>query len=185
MESVERLLAAVERLVRRARSLDGLTLEAVALEAKVTPQAAYRYFRDVRDVVRLFVRRVEAVEHEGLIAALTEPRFETDTELAAAAVRFIVRACREIFALPPKVRSELLRDHAEICYDALWTVADAVCATFARSGDPCSGIDVLALNAALVSTLSLAISLSGRGEALIADPRAQALMAKMFLAAIR
>jgi hypothetical protein len=62
METVERLLAAGEAIVKRKGRLDSLTLEAVADEAGITPQAAYRYFGDIHALILLAVRRVEAAE---------------------------------------------------------------------------------------------------------------------------
>lgn len=184
METVERMLAAVERLVRRSRNVDGLTLEAVALEAHVTPQAAYRYFHDVTDLIRLFARRVQTVEHEMLLAALTEQRFESEADLAETAVSFVLDACSEIFEVPRKLRGQILRDYAEICYGLLWTLAETVSSTLARRRDPCAGIGVVSLNCALVSIVSAAISLCFRGEHLVSSSRSHARMLDVFLAAI-
>jgi hypothetical protein len=52
----ERLLAAGEAIVKRTRRLDNVTLEAVADEAGVTPQAAYRYFGEIDDLILLSLR---------------------------------------------------------------------------------------------------------------------------------
>jgi len=184
METVDRLLAAVDRLVRRSRSMDGLTLEAVALEANVTPQAAYRYFHDVRDVVRLFARRVQTVGHEMLLAELTGRRFESEADLAESAVSFVLDACSGIFEVPRKLRGQILRDHSEICYGLLWTLAETVSSTLSRRRDPCAGIGVVPLNCALVSVISVAFSLCFRGEHLISSSQAHATMLNVFLGAI-
>jgi AcrR family transcriptional regulator len=86
METVERLLAAGEAIVKRTRRLDNLTLEAISDGAGVTKQAAYRYFGDVHALILLAVRRVQAVEHERLLAFMTVQVFDTEADLASAAV---------------------------------------------------------------------------------------------------
>lgn len=184
MESVERMLAAVERLIRRARSVDGLTLEAVAQEAHVTPQAAYRYFRDIDDVIRLFARRVQTVEHELLMTALVEPRFETERDLAEAAVAFVVDAFRQVAAVPGRIRDQLVRDYSGICHGLIWTISETVCATMARRGDPCARIGVVPLNCALVAVISIAVSFCVRDDRLIASSSSHAVMLDLFIAAI-
>ena len=184
MESVERMLAAVERLVRRARSADSLTLEAVAREAHVTPQAAYRYFRDVDDVIGLFVRRLQTVEHELLMATLIDQRFETERDLAMAVVSFVVDAFRQVVAVPGRIRERFARDHSGVCYGLVWTIAEIVCATMASRGDPCAGIGVIPLNCALVCVISVAVSFGLRDDRLIVSGTSQAVMLDLFIAAI-
>jgi AcrR family transcriptional regulator len=184
MESVERMLAAVERLARRSRSFDLLTLEAVAAEAHVTPQAAYRYFRDVDDMVRLYARRVQTVEHERLLAALIEPRFETAADLADTAVSFVAEAYRQIFAAPARIRAQLARDYANVCYGLVWTLSEIVSSTMDRRGDPCAGLGPVPLSAALVAAMSVAISFCLRDDRLLPGSRAQAMMLDIFLTAL-
>jgi len=184
MESVERMLVAVERLVRRSRSIDALTLDAVALEAHVTPQAAYRYFHDVGDVIRLFARRVQTVEHELLMSALTEQRFETEVELADTAVSFVIEAYRRMFAVPLRMRDQIARDYTEICYELVWTLSGIVCSTMSRREDPCAGIGAVPLNSALVSVISVAVSFCLRDDHLISSSSSHAMMLNIFLAAI-
>ncbi len=184
MESVERMLAAVERLVRRSRSIDDLTLEAVAREAHVTPQAAYRYFRDIDDVIRLFTRRVQTVEHELLMAALVEQRFESELDLARAVVSFVVETFRQIFVVPARIRDRIARDYMEISFGLLWRLSEIVCSTMSDRGDPCARIGVVPLNCALVSVISVAASLCLRDDRLISSSTSHAMMLNIFLAAI-
>jgi AcrR family transcriptional regulator len=69
-----------------------LTLESIASEAGVTPQAAYRYFGDVDDLILLAVRRVEASEHERLLGFMMVRDLDSEADLANAAVAFVIRA---------------------------------------------------------------------------------------------
>jgi AcrR family transcriptional regulator len=183
MDSVERMLAAVERLARRASCIDHLTLESIAAEAHVTPQAAYRYFRDVDDVVRLFVRRVQTVEHEQLLAALVTPRFASAEELAEAAVSFVIDAYSQFFAVSERIRDRIVRDHAEISYGLVWTLSEIACATMSGRGDPCAAIGAVPLNAALVAISAVAISFCVRDDRHLTSGRTRAMMLEIFLGA--
>jgi AcrR family transcriptional regulator len=170
MESVERLLAAGEAIVKRKRRLDTLTLEAVAKEAGVTPQAAYRYFGDVHDLILLAVRRVLAVEHERLLTFMTAQAFETEIDLAHAAVAFVVHAYQGMARIPATMRARIARDYFDICYDVLWKVSEAIHAEMVRRGDPCAGIDVMQLAAGLTAVAAVAKSLFLRDITLLRQP---------------
>lgn len=124
MKSVERLLAAGEAIVKRRRRFDTLTMKAVADEAGVTQQAAYRYFHHVQDLIKLAIRRVQAVEHERLLAYITAERFDTETELASAVVAFVIQAHQVLATLPPPIADRITRDHYDVCYEALWKVSE-------------------------------------------------------------
>jgi AcrR family transcriptional regulator len=137
METVERLLAAGEAIVKRKGRLDSLTLEAVADEAGITPQAAYRYFGDIHALILLAVRRVEAAEHERLIAFMTASAFDTEADLAKAVVAFITQAYQGMAKLPAPMRDRIARDYHDISYDVLWQVSEAIHAVMLERGDPC------------------------------------------------
>jgi AcrR family transcriptional regulator len=176
METVERLLAAGEAIVKRKRRLDSLRLEAVADEAGITPQAAYRYFGDVHALNLLAMRRVQAVEHERLLAFMTAQTFDTEVDLANAAVAFII---------PAAMRDRIARDYHDICYDVLWKVSEAIHAEMVRRGDPCAEIDVMHLAAGLTAVAAVAKSLLLRDITLLRQPGAQLMMVNIFLGALR
>jgi AcrR family transcriptional regulator len=123
LETVERLLAAGEAIVRSTQRLDGLTLETVALEAGVTVQAAYRYFREIDDLILLAIRRAQAVEYERLIAEMTATVFETEAELAHAAAAFITRSYQRLVAIPVCMRDRVVCDYIGLSCEALWIAA--------------------------------------------------------------
>jgi AcrR family transcriptional regulator len=183
--TIERLLAAGEGIVKRTRRLDTVTLEAVADEAGVTPQAAYRYFGDIDDLILLAMRRVLAVEHERLLAFITEQVFETEVDLANAAVAFIAQAYQEMARIPTAMRDRIARDYHEISYDLLWKVAEAIHLAMARRGDPCAGIGAMQLTAGLTAVVAVAKSLFLRDIALLNEPDAQLMMVSIFLGALR
>jgi AcrR family transcriptional regulator len=183
--TVERLLAAGEAIVKRTRRLDNVTLEAVADEAGVTPQAAYRYFGEIDDLILLAMRRVLAVQHERLLAFITSQVFETEADLANAAVAFITQAYQEMARIPAAMRNRIARDYYEISYDLLWKVAGAMQLAMARRGDPCAGTGVMQLTAGLTAVVAVAKSLFLRDIALLSDPGAQLMMVGIFLGALR
>jgi AcrR family transcriptional regulator len=184
METVERMLNAAETLARRLRQLDRLSLELIAEEAHVTPQAAYRYFCNADDVIRLATRRVQIVEHERLLSMLIEHRFATQLELASTIVVFVLNVYQQLLSVPPRARYHFVRDYLGLSYDAGWLVSEHVCTTMLDRGDPCAGLKAFQLNAGLTATIATATSLVLRDGSLLTNSRVRRTMINMFLGAI-
>ncbi len=185
METVERLLAAGEAIIKRNRRLDRLTMETVADEAGITPQAAYRYFGDVHALILLGMRRVQAIEHERLLAFMTAQAFDTEADLANAAVAFVIQAYQGMARIPAAMRDRIARDYFDICYDVLWKISEAIHAEMVRRGGPCAGIDAMKLAAGFTAVAAVAKSLLLRDIALLRQPGAQLMMADIFRGALR
>jgi AcrR family transcriptional regulator len=184
MESVERMLAAVDRLVRHTRDIDSFTLEMVAREAHVTQQAAYRYFRDVNDIVRLFVRRVQAVAQEMLIGVLLDESFDSRVTFANAAVSFILDGFRQFSNAPTRLRRRLLHDHFDIPYQSIWILSEIICSTLVHRRDACAGIEAVALSSAIAAVTSVGVSFSLKEHQQIVNGSLRDIMMRIFLAAI-
>jgi AcrR family transcriptional regulator len=184
METVERMLTAAETLAKRLRHLERLSLELIAEEAHVTPQAAYRYFRNADDVIRLATRRVQIVEHERLLSMLIEHRFPTQLELASTIVVFVLNVYQQLLSVPPRARYQFVRDYLSLSYDAGWLVSEHACTTMLDRGDPCAGIQAFQLNAGLTATIAIATSLVLRDGSLLTNSRVRRTMINMFLGAI-
>jgi AcrR family transcriptional regulator len=185
METVERLLAAGEAIVKRKRRLDRLTMETVADEAGVTPQAAYRYFGDVHALILLGMRRVLAIEHERLLAFMTAQAFDTEADFANAAVAFVIQAYQGMARIPAAMRDRIARDYFDICYDVLWKVSEAIHSEMVRRGDSCAGVGVMQLAAGLTAVAAVTKSLLLRDIALLRQPGAQLMLVDIFLGALR
>ena len=185
METVERLLAAGEAIIKRKRRLDNLTMEMVADEAGVTPQAAYRYFGDVHALILLGMRRVQAFEHERLLAFMTAQAFNTEADLANAAVAFVIQAYQGMARIPAAMRDRIARDYFDICYDVLWKVSEAIHSEMVRRGDSCAGVGVMQLAAGLTAVAAVTKSLLLRDIALLRQPGAQLMLVDIFLGALR
>jgi len=181
METVERLLAACEAIVRRTGRLDRQIAQAPPAEAGVTPQAAYRYFRDVRDLILLAVRRSQAAEHERLVVAMTARTFDDWGDLAAVAVGFVIQNFQALARLPLAVRDPIARDYHDICYDQLWTLGETIGATMAKRGPPCAGGDASQLGAALAAVAAVAKLLFLRDAALLGQPGTRLRLVGIFL----
>lgn len=181
MDTVERLLAACEAIVRRTGRLDRLTVEAVADEAGVTPQAAYRYFRDVRDLILLAVRRSQAAGHERLVAAITARTFDDWDDLAAVAVGFVIQNFQALARLPAAIRDPIARDYHDICYDQLWTLGETIGAAMAGRGAPRAGGDTTQLGAALAAVVAVAKLLFLHDPALLEQPGTRQRLVGIFL----
>lgn len=184
LESVDRMLAALELLMRLNRQIDELSLETVASAAHVTPQAAYRYFRDVHDLVRLFVRRIQTVEQGLLMAVLLERHFDDSTALADSAISFIIDAFQQLLTIPARLQQRLLRDYLEIPYRSIRIMSEIICATLLRRGDPCAGLDAVSLASALVAALSVGASFLLNGGPPIALAPSRDILMRIFLAAL-
>jgi AcrR family transcriptional regulator len=185
METVERLLAAGEAIVKRKRRLDRLTMETVADEAGITTQAAYRYFGDVHALILLGMRRVQAIEHERLLVFMTAQAFDTEADLANAAVAFVIQAYQGMTRIPATMRDRIARDNFDICYDVLWKVSEAIHSEMVRRGDSCAGVGVMQLAAGLTAVAAVAKSLLLRDIALLRQPGAQLMLIDIFLGALR
>lgn len=185
IETVERLLAAGEALVKTKGRLERLTLETIAKEAGVTPQAAYRYFADVDDLILLAVRRVEAVEHERLLEFMTVQALETEADLANAAVAFVIQAYQMMALIPAAMRERIARDYHDISYDALWKIAEMIHGVMTQRGDPCAMIDVIHIVAGLTAVVAVVKSFFLRDLALLREPTAQSILIGIFLGALR
>jgi len=199
METVERLLAACEAIIRRKGRLDGLTIETIAEEASVTPQAAYRYFHDAHDLILLAVRRVQAAGHERLLAVMTARIFDAHVldarafdapasdiwaDLAHAAVALVLQDFQALAGFPAAIRDRIARDYHDICYDQLWTLAEVIRAAMADRGYPCAGIDAMQLGAALTAVVAVAKLLFLHDAALLGQPGARQRLVGIFLSVL-
>jgi len=185
MASVERLLAAGERIVRRQRRLDRLTIEVVAREAGVTAQAAYRYFADIDDLVRLAVRRLQAAELERMLAFLAMQPPASDADLANAVIVFVLCAYGKLRSLPGAMRERLLRHYVDSSGAGLWAVADTVHRVIQGGRASSSPLTVMQIAAALVAVEALARSFLLQDTTLLDASETCHLMRGVFLAALR
>ncbi|SHO66763.1 transcriptional regulator, TetR family [Pseudoxanthobacter soli DSM 19599] len=184
LDSVERLLAATIRILHRRRRLDGVTLDAVAREAGVTVQAAYRYFADIHDVIRLAVRRVQATACESLLTLLAAHSFRTEHDLASTIVAFVASACDQARRLPEPLRHHLASRYFDVGDEALWMVAATAHAVFIRGEGPCAALTVPQINAGLVAVVAVSRSFLLRDALLMGAPESLHLMRAVLLGAL-
>jgi len=87
---------------------------------------------------------------------MTAQAFETETDLANAAVAFVIQAYQGMARIPATMRDRIARDYFDICYDVLWKVSEAIHAEMVRRGDPCAGIDAMELTAGFTAVVAVA-----------------------------
>ncbi|MBV9883258.1 MAG: BLUF domain-containing protein, partial [Sphingomonadaceae bacterium] len=80
-QTVERLLDAAGRMLASSPNFEGLSLEAAAAQAGVTPQSAYRYFANIDDLVRAGVRRMQAHWNARFLDFMQRQSFESEAEI--------------------------------------------------------------------------------------------------------
>jgi AcrR family transcriptional regulator len=157
----------------------------VADEAAVTPQAAYRYFADIHDLILLAVRRVEAVEHERLLTLMTVEEFDVDLDLARAAVGFVIQSYQRMAGAPLAMRFRIARDYHDISYNVLWNLAETTHTTMVQRSDPIMWITVARLAAGLTAVVAVTKSLFLRDTSLLNQPDTHHMLVAIFLGALR
>jgi AcrR family transcriptional regulator len=183
-ETVDRLLDAVARMIFRESSLDRLTVEAVASEAGVTQQSAYRYFANIEDMIRTMVRRRQVDWYAGFLEFMTRQTFESQAEIADAAVAFIVQTYESQVAASGKLKRGILLSYHDIEYEAAWTVSDAICEAVAGARASPVRVGVSQMAAGLTALCAVAKSLILRDATELERLAVQNMMADMFLAAL-
>ena len=185
VKTVDRLLDATAAMVARERSLDALTLEAIAAQAGVTQQSTYRYFANVEDLIRTTVRRNQAQWYGRFLAHIMRERFASDADIAQAIVAHLVQTYEAQLGAAGRLTPTILRRYHEIDYDAAWTLAVALSEQPAADGGaPVRAGDAAALAAGLVALWAVAKSLVLREAAQLRRPAVHRMLAEMFLAAL-
>lgn len=183
-KTVDRLLDAVSRMVFRESDFDRLTLETVASEAGVTQQSTYRYFANIDDLIRTMVRRRQMNWHARFLEFMTGQAFESEAEIADAAVAFIVQTYETQVAASARLKRDILRSYHDIEYEAAWTVSDAICESVADVGAAWVQVGVSEMAAGLTALWAVSKSLLLRDATQLGRPAVQNMMADMFLAAL-
>lgn len=182
--TVERLLDAAHGMISSSGTFDRLTLETAAANAGVTQQSAYRYFANIDDLIRAALRRMQAHWHARFLDFMAHQRFESEIEVANAAVAFIARTYETQISASTRLKRSILRSYHDIEYDAAWTVSDAISRSLAGAGAPSLRISVPEMAAGLTALWAIAKSLTLRDAAQLGRPAVQHMMADIFLAAL-
>lgn len=184
-QTVERLLDAVSRMLVSSATFEGLSLEAAAANAGVTPQSAYRYFANIDDLVRAGVRRTQAHWNARFLDFMLRQTFESEAEIAEATVAFIAETYETQLGATGKLKRVILSNYHDVDYDAARTLSNAIVAAVGGARGPALRARAAEMAAGLVALWAVAKGLALRDAALLGRPAVQYMMAAIFLAALR
>jgi hypothetical protein len=182
--TVQRLLETGEAMLLRAGRLEHLSLEAVAEAAGVTPATAYRYVPDLEALIRLGMRRRQDRMKRRFVLFMGNRDFHDATELAEAAVDFMLAQTLAPWPLPPAIMLKtLLPRYHQVDAQAIWAVAEAVHAGLAP-GCASRALGATRLAAALLAVANVVRGLLLRDPALLALPETRGLLLSLCLGAL-
>jgi AcrR family transcriptional regulator len=133
LRSVQMLLAATRRPMLR----DGvrrLMVDAVAVEAGMTPQAAYRYFASPGDLLRALVRQHQVGRFQQFRSILASASLTSEADLVRIGAQFVTRGFFTAAAVPEAIKLHLLRHYHDVAYDEIWLIAGEVRDAMRRAG---------------------------------------------------
>lgn len=131
--TLDRLLAAARSVLLR----DGLTdasMKAVAAEANVSLNTAYRYFSSTEQIVGLMVHRWQTSRIANFAGRLAELRVDNEAQLAGEIADNVSQQYLSNDLIPLRIRLVALRDYHRIAYAELWAFAGLVVQTLERNG---------------------------------------------------
>lgn len=182
--SVERILStAADMTLGRGRP-EGVTVERVANSAGVTPQAAYRYFKDVDELIATALRCVVIREHERLIELLSRRTIDDETEMAGLIVGIVLDTCGRLHGFPTHVQADLMREYRQIGSDAALNMSEIICRD-ANGLDVRSTIDVFKVSVAIAATIAVAASLFSRDAEAERRGRLEDMLVNLFVGVLR
>lgn len=157
IESVERLLSSAAAMMRDQRILETISVEKISAKAGVTPQAAYRYFKDADELVTTALRCVVVREHERSILMLSHRVLRDGTEMARAVVALVLEAGERLRRHPVHLQAGLLQEYRQCGYDASPLISELICRS-ADAADIRASLDVVRVSVALTATVAVATS---------------------------
>jgi AcrR family transcriptional regulator len=179
IDTVDRLLLAVERLVTSSGP-SKLTVRDVAIEANVTSQTAYRYFRDTDDLLRVFVNRRQALVLQRIRTKLQQGQFTGEADLADSMISFVFEALRKKRAVPQAFWHFVLKRHHNLHYDQVWSLADDVTAAMRRCDIPCAQITRVEIASGLVAAIAAAKGMALYEPTFFGTPACRTLLRGLF-----
>lgn len=184
VDSVGRILSAAAALTFDRADVDGISIERIAARAAVTPQAAYRYFKDVDELIRTGLRCVAVREHERVVDILSGLRLSTEGELASAVVGAVLEARDSFDSCSPHLHDELLGEYRRVGDDASTRMSQLICEGVDRS-DVRHSLDGIKLSVALTATFAIATSTSSKKVSPLRGSTAQDMLTDLFVGVLR
>jgi AcrR family transcriptional regulator len=183
IDTVDRILIAVERLVARSGP-SKLTVRDAAIEANVTSQTAYRYFQDTDDLLRGIVSRRQGVMLQRVRTNLQQGQFTSEADIADSMISFLVEALRKRPLAPQAFWRFVLRRHHDLQYDEIWSMAEDVLAAMRRCNIPSAHITRVEVASSLIGTIAAAKGIALNDPAFFGNPSCRALLRAVLQSAL-
>lgn len=184
IRSVERILSAGAEIALRQRGMKGISIEKIAKAAGVTPQAAYRYFKDADELIRTVLRCIVVREHERFVALLSDRLLSGEAEMAAAVVGTVLDTCERLYRFPTYLQEEVLLEYRQVGYDASLLMAESV-GTCADRLDVRQWLDGVTASVAIMATIAVATSFFSRKSAPLRGSRLEDTLTSLFVSVLR
>lgn len=184
IESVERILSTAARMMFRQRGFDGISIERVANEAGVTPQAAYRYFKDPDELIRTSLRCFVIRQHERIVMLLSGREIPELTGLARAVADIVLEACGSFMNFPDHVRESTLQEYRQVGYDASAKISGLICKDVGAS-DVRRSLDGVKMSLAYTAITAVATSLFSQRIPPLRESKIEDILAAVFLSVLQ
>ena len=184
VESVERLLAAAAATAFAQKNAGHISIEKLSGHAGVTPQAAYRYFKDADELIRTALRCVVIRDHEQMIVLLSRHVLADDAALARVVVGHVLDCCERLHRYPGHLQANVLREYRQVGHDASPLMAELICKD-ADVADVRHGLDVVKLSVALTATIAVATSTSSKRTFPLRGSKLDDMLANLFVSVLQ
>lgn len=151
IQSVERILSAAADILLHRRSRRGVNMNTIAGLARVTPQAAYRYFKNSDELTTAVLRCLAIREYQRIIEELSGKVLSSEAEMAGAVVSVVLDACRRLVRYPAHLQADITQEYRQIGYDAALIVSKIIYADV-NSADVRASFDVIEASVALTAS---------------------------------
>jgi AcrR family transcriptional regulator len=183
IDSVERIISAAAAMTFRQRTTT-ISIEKVSMEAGVTPQAAYRYFKDADDLVEMGLRCIVVREHEQVIRLLSRRVLSDDAEMARAVVGIVIESCVRLSQSPAHLQDAIFRHYRQVGYDASLLISELLCRDVDGT-DVRRSLDVVKASVALTMITAVATSFFSRRIVPPQHDRLEDLLANLFVGVLQ
>lgn len=129
----DRLLDAGWAVMQR-EGMSGATMRAVAEEAHVSLNTAYRYFASIDEIAAEFARRSQARRLSAFAERLAVAKVSVPAELAEVIAGHVVETCVSDDITPSLARQGALRDYHQIAHAELYDMAEMILKALGASG---------------------------------------------------
>jgi AcrR family transcriptional regulator len=183
VETVDRLIAAAETVILQ-QGPDKVTLQAVAAEAELTHQATYRYFKNAGDILRVVIKRRQALSFKKIIEIFWIANFTSEADVASFVVSFAFGTYLQEVLVPRKIKMYLIAHYHDIAFSEIWKLAEAIHAAMARCNILRPKVGVVEIAAGLAAIAGALKLMMIREELPVDQAQTHPMLVRIFLSAL-